>query len=815
MNNLSLILALNLLASGLPLVAQGEADEKLIVDRERDAFEIAEQLFAQSQNDHLDAEVKRSLQHQAGKLFYDFAQNFPKSDHSPRALYIAASCFDVVGESDRAYRIYQDLSRRDLGEYTAAAAYQLGIRSLTKEHYKMADHYFQLVLKSSEKPHLIQDVQYRLARIARARGEDNTAESFYQKLLLQDDLVPSLLGACLYDLAQLKLKRQQDAEAYSYFVRLLTIKEIAADTRASATLQAARLASKLGKSDRSQEYYSKLSQLEGMEDFRHEAQMEQILDLLKQKSYNNIINIHTRSNIQLKDPEKMATYSLIIGQAYMELKMYEEATSWFERVQKLRPNTKVGLEAAYREIACAQARKSSNLFILAEKYLKKYPSLADTADHPLNDMVRLIYADRLLRVDMEKAGRQYEVINIMNLPVEIRPDVLFRKAWLGAKLDTIDPTPILNNFLENYQGHKKVPEALALRGEMLAKRGNVEEGIEDLKRVIHAFPKSQAAALSWQRTAQLYKELKRDDQMIYYYEGLLKNFPFIKGAARAEAYFSIASACLEKNPAKAIEQFKLARQVNVKKYAPLADLNLVQIYYKLQQLPELIASLTDLQKTNKKGYDQLPASLFRWLGWTCYQNKDYQKANRYLTLSLERELTETYTGPKGEKLKRPKVEPLIWKTLARARLELRRYDQALIAAEHYVSMESQPYRKAEGLRDLALILIGLNRQAEAITMAEDAIALGVDGPIKSSLFITLGDAYYSQKEYLEAAKYYGRTANIASDQQLKPLALFKITWALYNSKRMQEAAQYEKMLKRDFPLWEPSGELSLFMKHES
>ncbi len=141
------------------------------------------------------------------------------------------------------------------------------------------------------------------------------------------------------------------------------------------------------------------------------------------------------------------------------------------------------------------------------------------------------------------------------------------------------------------------------------------------------------------------------------------------------------------------------------------------------------------------------------------------------------------------------------------------YKKALAAAQHYVSVEEQPYRRAEGMRDLAQILIGLDRQQEAIAQAQAAIELGVDGPIKSSLFLALGDAYYSMKQYVDAAKYYGRTANIVSDEQLKPVALYKIIHALKRSGNNQEAQQYEQMLKTQFPEWQPAGRMSLFMKH--
>ncbi len=797
-----------------PCYAQDELNDALEVNTERDSFEIAEQLFAQSQDKSLDAATRKSLLNQAVALFDDFARSYPRSEYLQRALYIKASCHDALQQESQANKIYKKLADIEKGEYSAASAYQLATRAMKIEHYQTAQRYYKDVIRISSKKSLIHDSQYRLARISLKKELDSEAESYYQQLIIQKDLSPTLLAASLYDLAELMLKRKQEAAAYSYFQRLLDLDEVAADTRSSATLQAARLASKLGKNQQSQQYYSALSQLEGMASFRNEAQMEQILSLLKQKAYGQIINVHSRQHIVLDDPKKMAMYSLIIGQSYMELMMYDEAVRWFVKAQETLPNSKTALEAAYRQIACAQEQKDSNIFVLAEQYLKTYPSYASTADHPLNDMVRLIYADKLLLVDLDQAARQYEVINIANLPQNIQADVLYRKAWLGSKTQSYDSIEILNDFIDRFPGHEKAADALALRGEALAKRGNIDDGIKDLKRVIQTFPKSQAAALSWQRAAQLYREMGNDEEMIYFYEGLLRYFPFIKAAARAEAYFSIASALLKTDVEKAIIQFNNARNIDEKKYAALADLNLVQAYYKLKKLPELAKSLENLKKSHPEAYDQLPPSLFRWCGWTYYQNKDYRMANHYLTLSLEREPEESYVDKAGVEQKRPKVEPLIWKTIARARLELMRYDRALEAALHYVGMEEQPYRKAEGLRDLALILIGLKRENEAIERAEEAIAFGVDGPVKSSLFITLGDAYYSMKEYLQAAKYYGRTANIASDKQLKPIALYKITWALKNSERLEEAKQYEEMLKRDFPQWKPSGKLNLFMKHQ-
>ena len=90
--------------------------------------------------------------------------------------------------------------------------------------------------------------------------------------------------------------------------------------------------------------------------------------------------------------------------------------------------------------------------------------------------------------------------------------------------------------------------------------------------------------------------------------------------------------------------------------------------------------------------------------------------------------------------------------------------------------------------------------------------MGIDGPIKSSLFITLGDAWFADREFAEAAKYYGRTANVVSDKELKPMALFKIVKALQLCGKAGEADQYEQNLNTEFPGWVPDAATMLLVE---
>jgi Tfp pilus assembly protein PilF len=284
-----------------------------------------------------------------------------------------------------------------------------------------------------------------------------------------------------------------------------------------------------------------------------------------------------------------------------------------------------------------------------------------------------------------------------------------------------------------------------------------------------------------------------------------------KPGAIAEAHYNIAVVLAEKEPSAAVPHFQEARTLYPEQYATLVDLRLVQCFFKMKDADNLKKALEVLERSNQSSYNALPPAILRWCGWSCFQKHDYLAANKYLSDALVREPREAYMTADGTQSERPKVEPIVWKTLARARLELRLYARGLEAAEHYVSMEKQPYRQAEGMRDQALLLIGLNRGAEARKLCETAIAMGIDGPIKSTLFIALGDAYYIDREYSEAAKYYGRTANVVSDKELKPLALYKITCALKRCGKEGEASQYEQALRTEFPDWVPNGNVQHLM----
>ncbi len=814
--------------------AANAENDALVANAEADSYAIAEQLYAHAQTKGMDPASRAAIMNRSAELFGDFIKKYPNNENHDKAQYLQAICQAEAGNHKASNANLANLANTRHGEYPAAAAYKLGTQAMSRSLWETAVGYFRIAVRETQRPGLRSDATYRLGRSLLQMGNRPEAENSFRQVQAMQGVQPAIAQAAVLALAQMKTEDGADGEAYPLYRSLLDFPNLDARVRGTATLQAARLASRLGKSDEAQELYQRLATMPGMDKYAGEAQMETILNLYRNKDFEGIVRQVSGGYAQIDDPAMAARRALIVGQANMELRRYDSAAQWFALAEQAQPHSAIAADAGYRRIVCAQQLRSSSFLTLAEKYLAAYaqPGSA-TAELPNNELVRLMYADKLMQAGLARTGhegqspasseaerkaqqeniaqasRQFDALNIDRLPEAVQADALYKKAWCGAQVDGERPSDelmkTLETFITRFTQDARLPEALVLRASCRTKRNEHGPALADYDRVINEFADSAAFPVACQRAAQACTG-KDVAKMIGYYEKLIAcGSPRVKPSAIAEAHYSIARALYETEPARAIPHFEEASKMDAEHYSKLVDLGLVQCHYKLKDAEKLHAALRKLEANNPASYQGLPPAILRWCGWMCSQSRKFVDANKYLSDALQREPQETYAAADGSQKTRAKVEPLVWKTLARVRLELKQYEFGLEPAQHYVSMETQPYRKADGMRDEAQLLIGLGRTEEARKVCEEAIALGIDGPLKSSVFITLGDAYYVEKQYSEAAKYYGRTANVVNDKELKPQALYKIARALRKAGKEGEAAQYEESLRREFPGWNPSS----------
>ncbi len=820
-------------AAAQQAAAPNAGDGALVANAEADSYSIAEQLYAHARTQSGDPAARTAIMNRAAELFGDFIRQFPNNENRDKAQYLQAICQAEAGNHKASNANLANLANKHHGEYASAAAYKLGTQAMSRNLWETATGYLKIAIRETQRSGLRSDATYRLGRSLLQQGKRQEAEANFRQVQVMQGAQPAIVHAALMALAQMKTEDGLDAEAYPLYRNLLEFQNLDAAARGTATLQAARLAARLGKANESQELYQRLTTMVGMEKYAGEAQMETILNLYRNKDFEGIVRQVSGGYAQIDDPAMAARRALIVGQANMELKRYDSAAQWFALAEQAQPQTPIAADAGYRRVVCAQQLRSSSFLTLAERYLGTYAQPGTpTAELPGNELVRLMYADKLMQAglarpayegqvpteadrqlkqeNISRAARQFDALHIERLPEAVQADALYKKAWCGVQVDGGRPSDelmkTLESFITRYEQDARLPEALVLRASCRLKRSELPLALADYDRVIRDHASSAAYPVACQSAAQACNG-KDSAKMVGYYEKLIAcGAPRVKPSAIAEAHYSIGRSLYESEPARAIPHFEEASKMDAEHYSKLVDVALVQSYYKLQDADKLLESLRRLEANNKASYDAMPPAILRWCGWMCSQNRKFVDANKYLSDALPREPEEQYTAADGTQKTRPRVEPLVWKTLARVRLELKQYEFGLEAADHYISMETQPYRKADGLRDKAQLLIGLGRTEEARKICEQAIEeLRIDGPLKSAVFVTLGDAYYVEKQYSEAAKYYGRTANIVSDKDLKSQALYKIARALRKAGKEGEAAQYEEMLRKEFPGWSPSS----------
>lgn len=802
------------------MMAQQGDDDTLAVNPEADAYDIAESLYMQACQAAKDSPARRTGLSSAATLFGRFVNDYPNSPNAVKAQYREATCLEELGNRAAADAVLEKIAaRKGAGEFAAAAAYKLATQAATLKQWDKARNYYSITARETQDARMRNDANFRLARAHRQLGQKKEAEALFASLIDTPGVDPAYAEIALFDLAQMKTADGQHEEAYTLFMRLLGNRKLEASRRGIATLQAARLAVKLGKMDDAQRLYTELDGMPGMEKHTAEAQMLTLRNLIQAKNYQGVIDNVTSKHTVMDNPENEAKRAVYVGLAYMELGRYDDAARWYEVAEVAMPKSHIAADSAYRRLICYRLLRKTDFVLHARKYLNTYAVPGEsTASLPCVDMVRVMYADRLLLAAPQDASAQYEAINYNNLSglsEKERADIMYKRAWSATKIENNEmlALKVLDDFVKQYGQDVHLPEVLAMRGTCNLRVGNQKAAMADFDRVINEFPTSSSAPTCMQKAALASSEAKDTAKMIHYYELLIKSTNrAVKPAAIAEAHYHIARAKSETAPAEAIPHYKEASRINPEGYASVADLCLVQCYYRLEDVANLLEALNTLKANNIDTYRALPPDIPLWCGWKCFQNKQYLKADEFLSDAVGRSPREKYKDAQGNEKERAAVQPLVWKTLARTRLELRQYESGLEAAEHYVSMEDKAYRKAEGMRDMAQLLIGLNRTAEARKLCEEAIEMGIDGPIKSYTFLTLGDTYYAERNFTEAAKYYGRTANVVSDKDLKPLGLYKVAHALRRCERAGEAAQYEEALKKEFPNWLPEPNTGIFMK---
>ncbi len=160
--------------------------------------------------------------------------------------------------------------------------------------------------------------------------------------------------------------------------------------------------------------------------------------------------------------------------------------------------------------------------------------------------------------------------------------------------------------------------------------------------------------------------------------------------------------------------------------------------YKNENLDTLEAEIKTLRKHDPRAKVQTP--ILRWLGATLCQKGEHLRGHPHLREGL----ADTKTP----------VKPLLWRLYAESSLAIKQHHQALAAADSFLKIETNRYRKAEAHFIKARAQVALKQFDPARESTSEALRLNPQGDLNYQLRMFAGDIDIADKKPGEAVRHY-------------------------------------------------------------
>ncbi|MFM7181305.1 MAG: tetratricopeptide repeat protein [Verrucomicrobiales bacterium] len=762
----------------VPPAPVAPAEPFLAPDPANDLIKFADELFGRNE-------------FELAMTRYDqFIVDNPRHPLARKALYQLAECLRRLNRLDDAEQAYALLvDRYKTGEFVDVSAYRAAGLAYNRRDYRSAVPYFKIARLLGTKPQFKLDATFRAARCYELSGESRLAAPLFREIIQSPDAgefkEPSMLA-----LARQSLTEGKKEESLGFFLDLATNAKDAT-VRAESLVRAALIETDLKRDAEAEKHYLAVFKLPEAEPWKPVAQLGLIRGRYQRKDYQGVIDAYTAGVYKLADDMRVQMF-LMVGHSFQRLGKLQDAVKVYGILENFAPGQPEGFEAGYRRLECLYLAKDDNLPAFVDSFVETEKKAG--RNHKFLDRAMLLKAETLFgQKNPVAAAPAYAAIRMENIPEQQRPTALYKHGWAEAEAGRRpQAVEALGRFLTLAPNDSRVPLALAKRGEMYALNGDPARASQDFTTVTEKFPDSEAAEFAYVRAARLHADQNDTQTMIRLYNGLLEKFPQSKAAP--DAHYALGRAYYQtKKYDLAVEHLRKARDLDAELYARSAGSRLVLSCYALRDAAALRKELDTFLQVAKAS--ELPPQVPAWLGVKLYEEGDAAAADDYLTMSANEQ------DPKA-------TEPVIWKFLAKARLDAGRFAAAVRAADHYLATTEDAAARASGSLDKARAQFGLRAFADADTTAMEGQKIVRQGKTNAWLGILRGDIAAAQDKWDEAVKHYIVPSQTMVDSEITPLALWKTSQALQRAGQRDEAKKFRAEIETRFPLFQaPQGPL--------
>jgi len=755
----------------------------LVANPGQDQFEFCKQLYRQA-NAIQDRGTRIRAYQQLAPRLENYIARFPNNPNTAAAMYYLGECYYQSGYLDEARRMFHRvINRYQKGRYVALSSNRLGYDAFSNKKYNQAAIYFGKVATMASTAEERYRGRYQEASCFRYSGQTDLAIRSYLEIEAAAGAPTVYRENAALRLGYLYFAKNDLKKALEKFASLVK-PGVAANVRADAALNAGLISLKLKKTEDA-EGYLKIVMLSKEDKFKPRAQAALMNCLYAKKDYQGVFDLMKRGNYAGKPATEAIKFTLAGRSAY-QLKHYTEAIKFFAMAERQNPLSVEAFEAGYYRLLCFFSIKGSNIPKQVDAFLEVYQ--LRFPNHPKIHKALLMKAETLFdEGKFREAAAAYNQIKPDLVGADNRANLLFKRGWcLSESGDHNGAVRSFSQFIHKYPEDERSATAIAKRGKSYLALGDRAAALRDFDLLIQRYPQNKLAALAWQNSARIKKEDHDYAEMIRRYESMLISFPKLRKETIANAYYWIGwGAYQRKDYKKAIPALEKANELLPDKYGLNSQMLLIYCSYAMKDKAHL-QSAVDAVRAKKQG-EKIQPSIYRWLGVQCFNGDELEKAEHYLTLG------STPDDPRQT----PKA---FWKMLGTCRVQLGKYEEALVAISHFLDVVEEPFWKAETLLDQAKAYLGLGKLKEAQKSAEQGLKLRPKGQLNAELRLVQGDVAFKSQKYAEAAASYVVVVEfLANDKKLRPEALYKAYQALSKKGDADQAKHYLDTLNKEFP----------------
>ncbi|MEP2777156.1 MAG: tetratricopeptide repeat protein [Luteolibacter sp.] len=757
-----------------------------------DFFQRGKNLYDSAQ-EAVDFETRQQLYLRSADIFASYLNEFPNHANSEAALWYLGSSYYQAGDKEESKRVFASLINRfKQGKYAAAAAYTLAADHYNQREYANAAPLFERFAQNATKAGDAARGYLFAGNCYRMLGRDREAIASYQRVIADPQGAVFKAQALIY-IGYLESAAGQFKEALDTFSQVADSPAVA-KYRGEAALQAAILATKLDQTELAEKYLRFILDKPGMDEFRPDAQIALMENYYTRKEYATVIDIFNKNSIKAEG-DREALRLMIGAKALMKLKNPTKAAELFREVERLAdPKGDLAFQAAYYRLNCFFQIEGKFVIDQVDAFLQLY-SKSHPNDKRIHTALLIKAETQFAANEINDAAKTYSKIDPTLLSEKNRPGFLYQRGWcLEEAGDHQGAIRSLTQFINANPEDPRVYPALVKRARAYKEVGESAKAVADFDRLTtdQAAPED-LSSIAWLESARVRREEGNIENMLVRYKGLLAKVDDLTDNLKAEANYWIGWGMVKNNtPKEAAAFLNLSRELRPDAYAEHAGLLLCLSHFAAQD-PKGLAE--EIELAIKGGYQSnIPDQAVQWAGMQAFNSGNYEQAARFLELVADND--EPRATPKE-----------IWRYLAKAYIEIKKYKEALPAISNIIDVEENLSWKADALLDRARALLGLGRHAESRKAADEAIELRPQGRTSAYLRIVSGDLFIHEENLGRGAAEYLTVVNFHEDEDLKPLALHKLIKVLEAQGNAAEAAKYRTQLANEFPNWKaPEGE---------